>query len=283
MFSFIRSAALGAAVLAVSGLSASAAVTFQDGTAAPFGGGTYDGTQDAHLYWSSDSQINTGGNNVILSGGANSHILLKFDVSSLAGQGTIQSATLRLYQRNQGGSGGDFTFPFNIYQVADANAGWLQGGSSYAAALPGEVCWDYLSYDATTPTEWAGAGPYTNLEPTHGNRGVSVSGTDFIATPLAIGNYTQDTSGVSNGHEFSINIPVSAINHWIGGPNAGMMILADVAQAGSGYASFFSSDEANIALRPALDITFAPVPEPTTGAVLLIAGSGLLLRRRMGA
>jgi hypothetical protein len=279
MFSFIRSAALSAAVV-VSGLTVSAApVTFQDGTPAPFGGGTYNGTQDAHLYWSGDSQINTGGNSVILSGGANSHVLLKFDVSSLAGQGTIQSATLRLYQRNQGGFGGDFTFPFNVYQVSDANAGWQQGGSAYAAALPGEVCWDYLSYDATTPTEWAGAGPYTNAEPTHGNRGVSVAGTDFDATALAIENYSQDTTGVSNGHEFSINIPVSTINHWISGPNAGMMIMADVAQAGSGYASFFSSDEATIALRPALDITF--VPEPATGAMLLI-GSGLLAfsRRR---
>jgi hypothetical protein len=282
MFSVTRSAALSAAVLVGMGLTASAAtvntVTFQDGTPAPFTAGNYDGTQDATLYWGGDSQFNTGTSPVVFTSGVNSHIVMQFDVSSLAGKGAIQSAKLVLMPENS--SGAAFSSTFSVYQLADANAGWQQGSKSYAQATTGEVTWDYKAYNTV---EWAGAtpGPYDpNTDPAHGNRGASNAGVDYLTPALGTGTYVQVPSHAPvEGDQVSVDLPGSLIDHWLSGTNAGLIIIADGTTAqGEQFVSSDSYYEPST-WKPALQVTYA-VPEPASAALLLVGGGLVTLRRR---
>ncbi|MCC6423773.1 MAG: DNRLRE domain-containing protein [Phycisphaerales bacterium] len=268
MFSAIRSAALGAAVVAVIGMSASAAtvVTFQDGATSSLWSGAYDGTQDATMNWGGAANNNTGGSWIMSTTGLAVHSLLQFDISSLAGKGTIDSATLKLTRRSIGAN--DQTYNVYIYQLADANAGWQQGTGTGSAATAGDVTWNNRIHSSTP---WAGSA------------GASTAGTDYISTPVATISYE---ANVANGLVYEIPLSNTLIEHWISGPNAGLIIMAEDGTYGSQDAGFFTSEAGLVdgfgttADRPLLEVTYTPVPEPATGALILLAGAGLAIRRK---
>lgn len=269
MFSMVHSAVLGAATLAVMGSVVSATtVTFQNNTPNPFGPGDYYGTQDATIYPDNLSQYNYGVSPVIFSNGStqtNSHILLRFDVSSLAGKGAIDSAILKLTMITADDGINPKDIPFSIYRIADANAGWVQGAKYYGAqADNGEVCWDYKIYntDPGSAVAWAGS------------PGLSTPVTDYDPTPVATGIYSQDTA--DNHTTINLALPASLVQDWVDGTNAGLLIVGDITNRAI---QFQSSDYGSNSEHPALEVTYA-VPEPMSGMMLLIGGGLLMLRRR---
>lgn len=262
MFSFIRSAALSAAVV-VSGLTASAAVvTFQNGTPAPFGGGTYTGVQDTSLWSGGDADNNLGGFAVTYAGGTWSNIIVQFDVSSLAGQGTIQSA--KLLMTPEFSSAADATFTYSVYQLADANAGWQEGTHLLEPATAGEATWNKKVHNTVG---WVGS------------PGAATAGTDYLTPKLGQGTYHQQKSKTPTASDtISIDLPGSLIQHWVDGPNAGLILWSDAENA----MQFISANTyyQPMTLSPGLEVTYTPVPEPATAAVLMIAGAGSMVRRR---
>ncbi|MCC7349148.1 MAG: PEP-CTERM sorting domain-containing protein [Phycisphaerales bacterium] len=261
------------ALLGVCSMVGAAPVTFQNGQTTPFIGGTYNGTQDTILFWSTDSNKNNGAYPALYSAGVNSHILIQFDVSALAGHGTVQSATLKLVQENSGQA--DATFTYSVYQLADANAGWQEGNKNYGNATAGDVTWDWKIYNTVG---WAGAGPYDGGANDHGNRGASNAGVDYVATALATPTYVQKQDSSNNGTVHNISLPASLVTQWISGTNAGLIIISNGNMA-TNTARFGSSETyLGATYYPSLEVTM--VPEPTAGILLLGAGVLAFGRRR---
>ena len=164
------------------------------------------------------------------SGAARRFGLLRFDVSSLAGQfSAINSMTLKLRLR----SGGSRTVPttgqiLDIFRIADANAGWVEGTGLSSAANDGVTAVDTVSYrakkdnaDALLRSAWAGSA------------GLSTSGTDYFASALGSTLAFNAASGYAPGTVISIPFTASGftltemVNAWItlgAGTNAGLLI-----------------------------------------------------------
>jgi hypothetical protein len=269
---FTFSALGAAALLGIAPLASAAPFTFQNGMPNPIGVGTYFGTQDDTLYpdnvpGDGTSNYNVGTlpsliTNGAMTDGTRARAIMKFDVASLAGQGTVQSATLKLTEYS---SSSGTSFNFNIYRIADANAGWQQGSGYYLAGqTTGDVCWNYLDYDTVN---WAGSA------------GLATPVTDYDATYVAQGTFVN--SETEANPVLSIALPASLIQDWIDDPshNAGFLIALDVNGNGTNTAQFASSDNTTTAWHPSLAVTMA-VPEPATGAMLLIGAGLMALRRR---
>ena len=101
-------------------------------------------------------------------GGGVRESLLRFNVSSLAGQ-TVLAHLLNLTVAT-GGSGVFGTYSnqaVNLYVVSAANASWIEGtGGGTGTVQNGVATWPDLSYSATTPTAWAG-GPLAQCRRLH--------------------------------------------------------------------------------------------------------------------
>ncbi|MCC7350992.1 MAG: PEP-CTERM sorting domain-containing protein [Phycisphaerales bacterium] len=248
MSATLTKSALGfvAGILALTPLASATLYTFQDGL------NGYDGTQDAALYAGDPNAggpgigVNTGANPTLLARGDHRSILF-FDLSSLAGQTATSDATLTLTMADNHAG-----VAFSIYAISDANAGWLQGdNTSYAPAGPGEVTYEDLSSPST---------PWTGGDGLEGAGGY---------------NHTAVDSGVGGLYNTTVNltIPQSLIQHWIDGPNAGLLINSDTMYV---QIQFRSSEDT--AGRPMLQIN--AVPEPGTLSALGVMASAWLLSRR---
>jgi hypothetical protein len=155
-----------------------AIASFQNGGTDPFAGGTYFSNNDIvvadqdqaniHRNQKKSEPANTTNNRV-------QKVLIRFDVTSIAGAySTINSVTLRLYQDAHWGG----TQTVNMFRIADANAGWVEGDS---VSPGGKSTWNHR---INSTTAWAGSA------------GLSTSGTDYDATVLdseALSSSTVDT------------------------------------------------------------------------------------------
>lgn len=256
-------------------------VIFQDGATTPFLGGTYSGTRDTMLYSNGGGYFNSTtdnrgivpsfdvGNAGALGTDANRRAIIKFDISSLAGQyTTINSVTLRLTA--SGNVAGSQTI--NLFRLADANANWAEGsgggGATYGPEDAGGSTWAYKLQD-TYPnefsgTQWAGGGTTGSA-----NGGAGVAGVDYINSSLAsfIYNTTNGASGQTVDFVFN---DLSFINQWVTGTNAGLILRQAVENTSTQQLVGFNSREATTqSLRPQLIINYTPVPEP--GSWLLVA------------
>lgn len=270
--------AAAAGLLASASAASAGTVTFQNLQSNAFVS-NYTGTQSA---WIAGNDGDYNGSYVAMlanegrGGGADiDRGLLKFDLSSLAGQiGPVTSATLTLTQIvNEASSPNPFTF--SLYRITNADANWQEGGGGEQVA--GTVTWNNLSYSSTSPTPWAGsAGLSTSTnDPTDAHA-------DYVGTAVAQGTYN-DAAG-QNGAAVTLSLPASLIQDWITGPNAGLLIKTDNASASQwaefAGAKYTGSNGGDSTWDPILTINYSAVPEPVSGSLLLIGGGLLALRRR---
>lgn len=227
-------------VIATASIAMGATYSFQDGL------NGYDGTQDTSLYAGDPTPgVNTGAAPTLYNNGVH-RAIIRFDLTSLAGMTVTEDATLTLTMADS------HTVAFSLYAISDDNAGWLQGSNpAYGPANAGDATYENKSHPGTP---WVG--------------GAGLAGAGGF-DPVAVG------TGVSGAYNTAINItlPASLIQHWIDGPNAGLVILSD--ELGQ-VTQFRSSDDTDG--RPLLVIN--AVPEPASAALLGMLGFGLLARRR---
>jgi hypothetical protein len=265
-----------AAVLAVAaaaglfGLSAASAspvtVSFRNGT------NSYTGAQDATIVnYYSEVNTNFGANTSAQVGDAGTDLrdfIIRFDgLNVLAGQySSIISAQLDLRQTGNGHGPANVS----VYKMNDANAGWIEGAGTGTQDPNGGVTWSDLAYyaspNANTPVPW------------NSNAGGFVPGTD--SDSVAMDSVAVDSTSGSGTH-YQWDISPSLVNQWItGGANAGLLLSVDnpASDVWAFYTSNLSASESTTA-QPMLTITYA-VPEPMTGALLLIGGGLVALRRR---
>jgi hypothetical protein len=258
--------AMGAVMLP--SLAARGAVaTFQNGQANPFGSGGYAGTQDAMLAggqgWGGYGSFNP----LYKSGGAGNRAVISFDVSGLAGKySAITSADLYLTQDETASGSG--AVPFSLHAIADGNVGWIEGTSTGQSETGGAATWYYKVSHFENPSahvRWIGGFGL-------GDGTGATSG--YAADPAATGTYDYGKTGQT----IKLSLPVSLIEHWITGPNAGLLIINDKTVDPTN-AQFWSSEATAVANRPRLEIHY--VPEPPAGSLMLI-GAGVLAVRRRG-
>lgn len=232
----------------------------------------YDGTQDNTLLSGANAFRNYGGSNSLFLGRttassnpAEAKQILQFDLSALDGLvESIDSVTLTMRLVAQ------VTLPstdveFSLHQIQDANAGWVEGTGNAVTANSGESSWNYLAHSSTA---WAGSA------------GLSTPGTDYLATPID-GTRVMSSSTVA-GTIFSWTLPVSLVESWIEGTNAGLILSVTDYEGleSDDYFRFGSSEHGTAAYRPTLTINYTPIPEPGAAALFLVVIAAVLLRRK---
>ena len=237
---------------------------------------TLNAERDASLYESSGTRSN-GAGGVIFTGtnssGSPRRGLLQFDVAGgIPAGATIDSVQLTLTVAGVAGGGADpFPYVTGIYPVS---RNWGEGTQGAGSSTAGSGQGFPTPSDGTTAT-WTHAfladQPWTTV------------GGDFSATPSATA-LVAGTVGTSFTWG-STAAMVADVQGWLNNPaaNFGWMVLGDEAEVSS-FRSFHSREATNAAIRPALAVTFTPVPEPSTfllGAMALLSIGAL--RRRLGA
>jgi hypothetical protein len=211
---------------------------------------------------------NFGGRNELLTSnnnGSRRFGLLRFDASGLAGQfSSIDSMTLKLRLRNGGGRAVPTTGQtLDIFRIADANSGWVEGTGMSSAANDGVTAVDCVSYRAkkdnaevAQQVQWAGSA------------GLNTTDTDYFAAPLGTTATFNATSGYAPGTVIEIPLIASGftltemMNAWItqGAPtNAGLLIRGRITTANGQI--FFDTNETDAAESPQpaqLVITYTP-------------------------
>ena len=209
--------------------------------------------------------------------------LLRFDVSSLAGQfASIESVTLQL-RLNTGRTVPTTGQILDIFRIAEANAGWVEGTGSATptpdpgVTVPDSVTWRALSDNDNVAlrTNWAGSA------------GLGTAGTDYFTG--AMGSTAAFTAGAyAAGDVINLTLTASGftladmVNDWAadGAASAGLLIRGRSTTA-NGQIFFDSNETALAGAQPArLTINYTPVPEPSAGVLLVAAGLAARRRRR---
>jgi hypothetical protein len=193
--------------------------------------------------------------------------LIRFDLASMAGHySTINSAKLRLF--TEGSPVGADTI--NVFQVADANADWIEGVGTSATGYGGEgaadggaATWNF-KVQAAYPDEFNG-------QPWAGGafNGAGVAGTDYLTPALA--SFSFDNT-IPAGTAIDIDLPVALVQQWINGINAGVILRGSEGNGAVNRIFFFASEyPTDPAKRPCLLIDYTPAPpacvELPSGAV----------------
>jgi hypothetical protein len=194
--------------------------------------------------------------------------LLSFDIAGNIPSGsTIQSVQLNLTL--QGVAGGDTTpRVLGLRRLAsnwgEGTAGIGQGGGGTGngfAANAGDATWLQNFFGTSS---WATPG---------GDFAAAASGTATVSQTLDSPYVWASTPGM-----------VSDVQGWLNAPatNFGWELVGDETVART-FRQFYTREAANVAFRPALLVSFTPVPEPSTIALTgfaVCAGVGRLWRRR---
>ena len=184
------------------------------------------------------------------------HALVRFDITSLAGQfSAINAVTLRLFVQAVNGSD-----TIQLFRLAAANAGWVEGTETGAAAGDpadtGMSTWDQRVQGSDN---WAGS------------QGASTAGTDYLTPLIASAAFNATTTMMGDMVDLVFS-DVSFVPSWTTGTNAGLFLRTN-SESGLNQITFRSRNfPTDTSLRPELIIDFTPIPEPAT---LLLLGSGL--------
>lgn len=253
-----------AGLLTVSPNTDAAVVTFYRGATNDFTT-NYNGVKDTSTA-SNVSNNNFGAATTLYVGRNNGRsALILFDLSSLAGQVNVNSATLT-FQRTGAATAADFTI--SLYSMFDTNAGWVEGtGDGNAPGPTGSATYSSFAYDPQTSTQWKNAD----------NTGIAnITSTYGVSTLISSQTYTTTTT------ELSFAIPIEIITEWINSPsaNAGLILVPTGSTVNNMIASFGSSEDALFGNRPALTLDYTVVPEPATAMYLLFGGMVAFLAGR---
>lgn len=208
----------------------------------------YTGASDAQIGNSGSADFNFGGStgfDAYQFSYFHDFALIRFDLSSLKGKAaTVTSAELLLTQAPTSVNGG--RFPFELHAISAANAGWVQGTSKGAVETDG----------AATYNNKASFGPGSESNvPWAGGEGLG-DGTNGGYDPAVLGKGMYDYS--KGNQVIRIPLEAGAVQKWIDGDNAGMILIVPNTGNSDKEASFFSSEDATAANRPALVITYTP-------------------------
>lgn len=161
--------------------------------------------------------------------------LIEFDISSIPGTATINSATLYFYIA-------DATYSYastliDIYDISAANADWVEGTVNGTTEV-GSSCWDKKIYNTTN---WAGSA------------GLSTAGTDYINS--VIGTLTVPNPP-NLGTEFTASLDTTAVGTWRT-TNNGQFVRARTESGSNQGAHMGSSDHATTGYRPKLVVDYS--------------------------
>jgi hypothetical protein len=146
---------------------------------------------------------------------------LRFDLSSIDGADTCDSANLYLYA--QAPPAPDSTCNNAVHLMLGNNRNWTEGSATWA------------TYDGSN--SWIGSA------------GCSTSGTDYNAT--ACGTWSVEST-VSDGDEFNISLDTSQVEGEFGGD----IDFVGLQSTGDNYNLFYSSDHSTAAERPNLVVVY---------------------------
>lgn len=277
--------------LTVSSVEA-ATVTYKDETPDPITTLNYTGAEDTHLIEAfndprnqnfgarTDMSIGNGGVNAF----GRAHALVRFDVSSLAGQfASIDAAKVRLYYA---GTPSLSAGSFSAYQVSAANTGWVEGpgaGSVASNQFPGSSTWAERlrgtqgSNGTPNGTPWASG---THVWPTNG--GLSIPPTDHISSAIATAAFT-GTELATTSVDLVLN-NMSAVVDWINGTNSGLVLKPDT-PTDLGGVKWYTSEAIGLGAgfaqyHPELIIDYTAIPEPASLTLLVMSSLALLCGRR---
>jgi len=268
--SVIAALLFGAAVLLPSSSLRADTLTLQDGL------NSYAGTEDTMI--NAGLPIFNWGNYNLLeltNGGGNPmRLLIRFDVSQLAGQfSSINSVTLRLFPVSVPSG----AVNVQLFEPVSGNADWIEGTGAGAPVTPGTPSWrNKVQITTTTGTPWVGG---EGLGSTGFGPLLAQTQIDNSTTTLAPFDLTISNTAAATG----------LINDFLGANNPGFLIHLDNETSTGNYDMLFYSREINSAntstpnaetLRPELIIDFTPTPEPATAGLLLLGLGGLVLRRQ---
>jgi len=215
--------------------------TFREGLPNLYSPAGYEGADDLALSLSAPttnggaySPLTVGRFNV--NGSETRRGLIRFDLSSLAGNVvSVSSASLAL---SLGGAATSGSFTIKVHSLLAANAGWKEGAGQFTAASTqaGDSTWNQRN---SGQANWAGGS------------GAGVAGLDYGSAELA--SFTWSPASVS----VDIDVPSSVIQSWIDAPssNAGLLLKPSGPGAATTIAANFAPSEFSVAgKRPTLSL-----------------------------
>ena len=278
----MKPATFGATVTSIALLSASAqasVMSFQEGNLVK------DGVQISSTYTHVAAEIreavptnNFGAvDRLFIGEGVPSVLRLRgvfsFDLSSLPANATIDDVSLTLTINGARNSTPDNLGELELHQLLQTPAEGELNGTNAGSTHQG-VTWNRASrdFDNNVDNNW------------------TTPGGDFSATVLStVTGFNTDLTGVGTPKTFASSndfvLAVEGLKDGNGNFGAlNLIVLSPSTEAnpsGDTWASFSSNENATLARRPRLEITYT-VPEPTAAATCLIGLGGLLARRRRG-
>jgi hypothetical protein len=192
--------------------------------------------------------------------------MLKFDLSSYAGQTVVGSGTLQLTTGIIGTAAAGRTV--DAYPIFSSNASWTETGATWNNLLESSLTTDTTDSDK----------PWVNADGGGSYSGLGAPGEAYAATPVI-------TATIPSGEQLpmTFTIPAAIIQNWIDHPsdNAGLLLRlpSEIDADSNKKVYFFPAEYSYAGYHPKLTFTTI-VPEPATGALMLIGGGLLTFRRR---